>query len=152
MTLEGAPMLGTRALIGAVAALLVLAVMPPFLAIRVMHERRLLVAQTALDALAVYVRDRPVPRGIDVLVGAGDRPRSTDSRWVQGTSAPMEAPGPDPWGNCYLANVGAPPDAIRWVLSAGPNGIIETPFAQWASPPSGIGDDLVATVRGQQSR
>jgi len=34
-----------------------------------------------------------------------------------------------------------------WVLSAGPNGIIETPFDQPASTASPGGDDIAARVR-----
>jgi prepilin-type N-terminal cleavage/methylation domain-containing protein len=52
----------------------------------------------------------------------------------------------DPWGNRYAVNVGnfAGANAV-WVLSAGPDGIIQTPFAQ-AIPANGVlatvGDDI----------
>jgi prepilin-type N-terminal cleavage/methylation domain-containing protein len=53
----------------------------------------------------------------------------------------------DPWGNRYIVNVrwvqpGASPNAV-WVLSAGPNRIIETTFAQ----PDLAGDDIGFRVR-----
>jgi len=52
----------------------------------------------------------------------------------------------DPWGNRYAVNVGnfAGANAV-WVLSAGPDGIIQTPFIQ-AIPANGVlataGDDI----------
>jgi prepilin-type N-terminal cleavage/methylation domain-containing protein len=52
----------------------------------------------------------------------------------------------DPWGNRYAVNVGnlAGANAV-WVLSAGPDGIIQTPFTQ-AIPNNGVlnttGDDI----------
>jgi prepilin-type N-terminal cleavage/methylation domain-containing protein len=53
---------------------------------------------------------------------------------------------PDPWGNRYAVNIGntAGANAV-WVLSAGPDGIIQTPFNQ-AIPANGVltttGDDI----------
>jgi len=57
-----------------------------------------------------------------------------------------EAPE-DPWGNRFIVNVrwlqpGASPNVV-WVLSAGPNKIIETTFAQ----PSLVGDDIGFRLR-----
>ena len=57
-----------------------------------------------------------------------------------------EAPE-DPWGNRFIVNVqwlqpGASPNVV-WVLSAGPNKIIETTFAQ----PSLAGDDIGFRLR-----
>jgi general secretion pathway protein G len=57
-----------------------------------------------------------------------------------------EAPA-DPWGNRFIVNVrwlqpGASPNVV-WVLSAGPNRIIETTFAQ----PSLAGDDIGFRLR-----
>ena len=57
-----------------------------------------------------------------------------------------EAPE-DPWGNRFIVNVrwlqpGASPNVV-WVLSAGPNKIIETSFAQ----PSLAGDDIGFRLR-----
>ncbi|MGH7405076.1 MAG: type II secretion system protein [Candidatus Methylomirabilales bacterium] len=53
----------------------------------------------------------------------------------------------DPWGNRFIVNVrwlqpGASPNVV-WVLSAGPNKIIETTFAQ----PSLVGDDIGFRLR-----
>jgi type II secretory pathway pseudopilin PulG len=66
--------------------------------------------------------------------------------------------GPDPWGNRYMVNVGlvsgdattgpqpAPPLAV-WVISAGPDGKIETPYRQAAVTATLSGDDVGARVR-----
>lgn len=54
----------------------------------------------------------------------------------------------DPWGNCYVVNlaaIAAGEPAIVWVLSAGPNGIIDTPFVVASGTPAG--DDVGARVR-----
>jgi hypothetical protein len=47
----------------------------------------------------------------------------------------------DPWGNSYL--VGVEPEGSRWILSAGPNGIVETPAGPEATP---AGDDIGARL------
>jgi len=55
---------------------------------------------------------------------------------------------PDPWGNRYYVNASCfygPGNNAVWILSAGPNGIIETNFTQPASgnvAPSLGGDDI----------
>lgn len=59
----------------------------------------------------------------------------------------------DPWGNRYLVNIGlidtspgvltvAGPKAAVWVLSAGPNGIVDTPFNQPVTSAALVGDDI----------
>ena len=66
--------------------------------------------------------------------------------------------GPDPWNNRYVANIGlAANDGQRgedgrlakaiWVLSAGPNGVIETMFDQRADQAVVGGDDIGARVK-----
>lgn len=62
--------------------------------------------------------------------------------------------GSDPWNNRYMVNVGlidtsvgavglggAPKNAV-WVISAGPNGTIETPFNQLVTAATLAGDDI----------
>jgi hypothetical protein len=61
-------------------------------------------------------------------------------------------PGPDPWNHRYMVNVGllssgAPEDqdvakSAVWVLSAGPNGIVETLYRQPISSAALGGDDI----------
>jgi hypothetical protein len=68
--------------------------------------------------------------------------------WARGWRGPYlgTGVGPDPWGHRYAINVGSLTrrGACLVVLSAGPNGVIETPFAR-----SGLlagGDDLLAVI------
>lgn len=65
-------------------------------------------------------------------------------------------PGPDPWQNRYMANVGALVAArsaasterpALVILSAGPNGIVETPYVLSPRDPRPGGDDVLALVR-----
>ncbi|MCX6550317.1 MAG: hypothetical protein NTY02_04785 [Acidobacteria bacterium] len=63
----------------------------------------------------------------------------------------------DPWGHAYLANTGflrgLPPRAgwctrcAVYVISAGPNGLIETPFQQPIANANVLGDDLVVRIQ-----
>ena len=58
-----------------------------------------------------------------VRVADADNPQQTGFR-----SAVMSSDPADPWGNKYLCNIGAAGvsgEAV-WVISAGPNGILET--------------------------
>jgi prepilin-type N-terminal cleavage/methylation domain-containing protein len=64
----------------------------------------------------------------------------------------------DPWGNRYLINIGlidtspgvltaTGPKAAVWVLSAGPNGIVDTPFSQPVTSAALVGDDIGIRVQ-----
>ena len=83
---------------------------------------------------------------------------ATDNRYA--VTGPRAWRGPylekiaqDPWGNRYLANIkNANPNDVSpkvvWVLSAGPNGKIETdPTALTDSGPVPGGDDIVVRVK-----
>jgi hypothetical protein len=65
----------------------------------------------------------------------------------------LEKLSEDPWGNRYLVNIknGSPSDTpakVVWVLSAGPNGIIETkPNDLTDSGPVTGGDDTAVRIR-----
>lgn len=59
----------------------------------------------------------------------------------------------DPWGNRYVVNIGlidlspgvqtpTGPKAAVWVLSAGPNGVLETPFNRPVTNATLFGDDI----------
>jgi hypothetical protein len=64
---------------------------------------------------------------------------------------------PDPWGHAYLINTGflrgLPSQAGRctrcavYVISAGPNGVIETPFQQPLANANLLGDDLAVRIQ-----
>ena len=67
-----------------------------------------------------------------------------------------EVLAPDQWGNRYLVNIGLPKkpapagsgDASAvWVVSAGPNGNVETAYRLPARSASVGGDDVGARVR-----
>ena len=63
----------------------------------------------------------------------------------------------DPWGRAYLVNTGflrgLPPRAgwctlcAVYAISAGPNGVIETPFQQPIANANALGDDLVVRIQ-----
>ncbi|MDO8835404.1 MAG: prepilin-type N-terminal cleavage/methylation domain-containing protein [Vicinamibacterales bacterium] len=65
----------------------------------------------------------------------------------------------DPWGNRYLVNIGlidtssgvmtlsGRPKAAVWVLSAGPNGTVETPFSQPVTTAYPGGDDVAFRIQ-----
>src|SRR5437764_1254851 len=121
------------------AVIFVLAFVLPYCAVTTLHLRRLRAADEGTRAIAerltTLIAEHPadIPPGTEVLAGPGDRPVVTDARWNSATSIPLERMGvraqPDPWGNAYLVNIAALRSAgTAWVLSAGPDGIIQTPF------------------------
>jgi type II secretory pathway pseudopilin PulG len=144
------------------AVLLVLAFVVPYSAVQALHTKRLRAADESTRAIAerllTTVTGRPsaIPAGTEVLAGPGDRPVVNDERWNSATSIPLARllPGlsdgdpaaqPDPWGNAYLVNVAARSSGgTVWVLSAGPDGIVQTPFVSHGAP---LADDRAAQVR-----
>jgi prepilin-type N-terminal cleavage/methylation domain-containing protein len=53
----------------------------------------------------------------------------------------------DPWGNRYAVNIGS---AVTWVLSAGPNGQVQTafnPVVAAGTVPTAGGDDIVYRIK-----
>lgn len=125
----------------AVIACLMLA---PVLMARHIQDSRIGASRARVDALAGQLRGVTMPRGA-VLAGPGNPPAETrDHRWLAGTTTPLRVAGTeaDAWGNQLLVNAGA--SSAIWVLSAGPNGVIDTPF-DGASQPAG--DDIAARIR-----
>jgi hypothetical protein len=150
-------------LLVAVIVLLALAfVVPACLAIRLQHGR-LMRAERDVRAIAeAFDRSKSdrtdlVRRAqtFDVLVGPGTVPRADDAvalRWRNGRTDTLAAPTPDPWGHRYGINIGALSDshddaAAVWVLSAGPDGIIETPFLERGREARLRGDDIGVSIR-----
>lgn len=77
-------------------------------------------------------------------VGANAYPTAGENAWRGPYSVDF---GNDPWGNKYLVNVanGSVANRAVWVLSAGPNGLVTTPFNQGTNgvnPPVATGDDI----------
>jgi hypothetical protein len=145
-----------------VAIGLATAALPPAVAWNV-NRARVTRAAAEVSALAARLRMqegklRRLGGDADVLVGPGRMPvaEAADAQpWTSGRRASLsltvdDAPwSADPWGNSYLVNVAilssARPRAL-WILSAGPNGIVETPFsADESSAP--VGDDVAVRVR-----
>ena len=140
------------------AAIFALAFVLPYGAVYSLHARRLhdadLTARRIADNLRDLIAADPagMPAGTQVLAGPGDHPRAIDERWggtatfplvrVLGTSPPIP---PDPWGNAYLAKVGPGEGGALWVITAGPDGILQTPFS--AAGDRASGDDRIARIR-----
>jgi hypothetical protein len=145
-------------LLVAVAALLSIAfVVPACLAMR-LNRGRLMKAEQDVRAIAEAfdrsARNRAdVERRagtFDVLAGPGTAPRANDAvtlLWQNGRADTLTTPTPDPWGHRYQINIGALSNrqsdaAAVWVLSAGPDGIVDTPFVTTASGARLRGDDI----------
>ena len=155
-------------LLGALLAILLLAfVVPPGLATLV-NGSRIDRAQAQVLVLAQEVRvaasapGSDIQQPADVLGGPGRTPEAPGaSAWIEAQLGTLEryvseGLSPDPWGNRYLVNIGlleetAPAgsgDASAvWVLSAGPNGNVETAYRLPAHSASVGGDDVGARVR-----
>lgn len=155
-------MTGGRVLATLIVIFLATTVAPPTAAWAVNRHR---LGRAAADVAAIAERLRVaeggprngVPLG-GVLLGPGRMP-ATDTpaanRWGMAPRGSLAAavganvPVPiDPWGNCYISNVEAgavgSPTTV-WVLSAGPNGVVDTPFL--SSAPNPAGDDVAVRIR-----
>jgi hypothetical protein len=155
-------MTGRRVLAALGLILLATAVLPPAAAWRV-NLSRVRVASAEVAALADILRSaspelRNAARGSDVLYGPGRVPSAqtpATARWVAAPRAAFalvvgdrHALSSDPWGNGYVVNlsaIAAAEPTSLWVLSAGPNGIIDTPFVSSSGAPTG--DDVAIRVR-----
>lgn len=139
------------------AAIVALAFVLPYLAVHTLHARRLEAADSAARAIAdrlseaLHAGSANIPAGTQVLAGPGDRPRASDPRWsttallpIAGVLKTGAAIPPDPWGNAYLVMLGSGAPRSVWVVSAGPDGVLQTPFAATADRASG--DDRLARI------
>jgi hypothetical protein len=150
-------MTGKQVLASGVAIVFATAILPPAAAWLV-NRQRVQRAEREVAALADRLAARPLElaraRGTAlVLSGSGRVPAAENGDVRMWVTAPRAAltivlsgadPPPDPWGNAYLAALAdraRQEPAVR-VLSAGPNGVIDTPFD--GSPQ---GDDLATSVR-----
>lgn len=154
-------MSGRRVLATLVLILLATAVVPPLGAFAVNRARVRAAEATVRSVAQAFGEDEArlleMARGADVLCGAGRMPlaRLPDAQgWVTApragwgtTRAGLAALSPDPWGNCYVMNLAAANSSSMavWVLSAGPDGIIETPFVASSDAPAG--DDVRMRIR-----
>ena len=155
-------------LLQALAGILVLAVLAPPGVATLVNRSRIDRAQETVRGLAEVLRatglvDRARGQAADdVLGGPGNAPEAPGVRqWVDGrvgsltdyVSLPIRS---DPWGNRYMVNIGVTrtreadgastePPAL-WVLSAGPNGLVETRYAAPAVSAVVGGDDVGARI------
>lgn len=136
----------------ALGVILILALVLPYIAVQAFHQRRVDRADRQLQGIASDVaaglgsNRSAIPAGTQVLAGTGPRPVVADDVWNTAPAFPLaraiDDPGSDPWGNAYLVNIRDRSKA--WVISAGPDGILQTPFA---TPNGPVADDRVVTVR-----
>jgi hypothetical protein len=151
--------LGLPRVAAAMAVIIVLALALPYAAVVKLHTSRLRRADAdmaaVMEAVATVVADGTASaiHDADLVEGTGPRPPAADSRWNAARTVPMArispmrspAIGADPWGNAYLVLVSrGPRGLVARVLSAGPNGLIETPFAIDADAG---GDDRLGPAR-----
>jgi type II secretory pathway pseudopilin PulG len=158
-------------LVLAVTLLLALAfVLPAWLAVR-LNRARVARAERDLHAIAEALtrferdhgylpgrariadwRSAPSADSVDLLVGPGDIPRVSEGAGVGWKSTRSGLLGnelrgvrvpADPWGFRYSVSVGS---TDPFVLSAGPNGSIETPYVQAAGHVL-RGDDVGIALR-----
>lgn len=113
-------------------------------------------AATVVTEMAEALRAEPsrlveMARSADVACGSGHMPLArlpAAQGWVTAPRAAwVQANREDPWGNCYALNLAAAnrPGAAVWALSAGPDGIIDTPFLDAVE--TAAGDDVGVRVR-----
>jgi succinoglycan biosynthesis protein ExoA len=146
----------------ALSVIFLLSVVLPWSMASALHRDRLARGRREVDAIAAALHAAGAARQVEfqpdaILVGPGAYPEiPPGSDWRQVTAigasaAHLDLPlAPDPWGNHYLIYpspaeaAGAPRRAgmARWVLSAGPNGIVETPFRQTPDRAALGGDDI----------
>jgi hypothetical protein len=163
-----APRLTTGQALATIAGLLVLSlVVPPTLATSVAAARveraRVELAEiaTALGARRAGVGEAS---SAIVLAGRGRLPKTSvaaTGTWLSASRGSLTSQ-PDPWGNAFLARTRGPsPDGRSGtaasddhgfrlplvVLSAGPNGVIETAFDQPAGASAFGGDDVGVRIR-----
>jgi hypothetical protein len=147
----------TSVLLLALAAIALLAIGLPFGAVQWLHTRRLRSADKDLATLAtrldLHALHSGLHEGVGVLLGPGDTPRAVDARWVTSTTYPLSrvdaSARADPWGNAYIVNLAASREGNTavWVLSAGPDGVIQTPFRQPGPGAAPSGDDRATRLQ-----
>jgi succinoglycan biosynthesis protein ExoA len=145
----------------ALSVIFLLSVVLPWSMASRLHRGRVDRARREVGAIAAALQAAGAARQAGyqpdaILVGPGANPQVPQgSDWRQVTAinasaAHLDLPlAPDPWGNHYLiypspAAQGATHGAglARWVLSAGPNGIVDTPFRQAPQGAALGGDDI----------
>ncbi len=156
MTATTAPVDRTLALprvVAALGAIVILALVLPYAAVQSLHHRRLAASDRQMRAIAdagasaLAGNSAVIPAGAQILAGSGPRPIVQDDLWTTAAGFPLVRvigeTGPDPWGNAYLVNIRDRRQA--WVISAGPDGILQTPPTAGAT--QAAGDDRILPIR-----
>jgi type II secretory pathway pseudopilin PulG len=132
-----------RKLAYALAAIALLVFVLPPLAARQVHARRIGRARQDVQRIATALMSEHYAALKDAMASAGGKPvvltgPGVPPRFAPGVGWPdammlpwsaMSNDTTDPWGNQYLVAIAAGPGASVAVLSAGPNGTVDTPFA-----------------------
>jgi type II secretory pathway pseudopilin PulG len=145
--ISGAGLTGVLAII-----VLATAVVPP-LAAWSLNRSRVERALADVRSIADYLRRSDdaarAAATTEVVCGSGRLPKSeaAGEAWVRSPTALQDVFGSsrprDPWGRCYLANIGGRGAGMPvLVLSAGSNGLIDTPIGA----PAPYGDDIGTRV------
>jgi len=128
-----------RRLAAALAVIALLAFVLPPLAARQVNARRIERCRQTVTRLAARLDGAIAPA---VYVGQGATPALAQGLGWPADSVISLGESPDPWGNHYLVVVGGSASKKTvTVISAGPNGTLETPFVM---PPAPRGDDIVS--------
>lgn len=149
----------------ALAAILLLGIVAPAAIATRLHAARIARAESQVQVIAAALdvaRLASAAAGEPgfVFVGPGADPiLPANSGWSEVRMVGLPAGAldftlsPDPWGNHYViyppplqSGPRSAPATSRWVLSAGPNGIIDTPFQQAPERATLLGDDVGARV------
>jgi type II secretory pathway pseudopilin PulG len=147
------PVLSLPTLAVALGLIAVLALVLPTVAVRLLHAHRTEAADRDLRTIADALRAvHKWPAGAGILAGPGERPRAQDDRWNRAAVLPLTRAtlgadhqfAPDPWGNAYVAKIDVDGGAT-WVLSAGPDGLLQTAFQ--GEDVKLLGDDRGARIR-----
>lgn len=160
------PLSGVQLAAALAAIMMATAVLPPAAA-WLLNETRIAQTRTRVDRAGEELRanlSRVIASGVTgVACGPGRPPDlvpsvvnaraaaaalATHDAWLRGARSAPEWFGPltpaDAWGRCLLLNLGrGGAEGPVWLLSAGPNGVVETPLD--ASTPAG--DDIGDRIR-----
>jgi len=143
-----------RQLAGALIAIALLTfVLPPLASWQVNVSRVNRAHDEAKHIAELAVRDDGTTTGIGpgvkrvsplVLAGPGAAPKFADgSNWPEQRATSALSAQPDPWGNHYLVVMPTQDNNAAIVVSAGPNGVVETQFGATTAAE----DDIVVLKR-----
>jgi len=146
-----APISGHQLLLALLAIGLATAVVPPLAASR-LNTSRIARTQTIVGNAVRFAqsdagRQSIAATGANVICGSGLVPKAASAEIDEWRRATLFTPnifgndvGADAWGQCLVFQQTS---GRAWIVSAGPNGLLETPLGAAAL----VGDDIGAIVR-----